>query len=78
MSSLNTHGGAWSNRQGMWPLSEKRIVFTSKKDYVSEKWIENFRKVVRRINGIEDNNENGSSNTLIFSNIEGSTSENDG
>jgi hypothetical protein len=34
MSSLNTHGGAWSNRQGMWPLSDRRLVFTNKKDYI--------------------------------------------
>jgi hypothetical protein len=35
MQSLNTHGGAWSNRQGMWPLSERRLVFSSKKEIVT-------------------------------------------
>jgi hypothetical protein len=35
MQSLNTHGGAWSNRQGMWPLSDRRLIFTSKKDIVT-------------------------------------------
>lgn len=35
MSSLNTHGGAWSNRAGMWPLSERRLILSSKKDIVS-------------------------------------------
>jgi hypothetical protein len=35
MQSLNTHGGAWSNRQGMWPLSEKRLIFSAKKEVVT-------------------------------------------
>jgi hypothetical protein len=42
MPTLNTHGGAWSNRQGMWPLAERRMVFTSKKDIVTQQWLENF------------------------------------
>jgi hypothetical protein len=36
MQSLNTHGGAWSNRQGQWPVSERRLIFSSKKDEVSQ------------------------------------------
>lgn len=36
MSSLNTHNGAWSNRKGTWPLSEKRFIFSSKKEIVTE------------------------------------------
>ena len=42
MSSLNTHNGAWSNRKGMWPLSERRLVFTSKKEFVTTQWMSNF------------------------------------
>ena len=42
MQSLNTHGGAWSNRQGVWPLSERRLIFTCKKDIVSRQWVANF------------------------------------
>jgi hypothetical protein len=38
----------------MWPLSEKRLVFTSKKDYVTDKWVDNIIKVLRRINGISN------------------------
>ena len=35
MQSLNTHGGAWSNRQGQWPISERRLIFSTKKEAVS-------------------------------------------
>lgn len=35
MQSLNTHGGAWSNRAGMWPLSERRLIFSCKKEAVA-------------------------------------------
>lgn len=35
MQSLNTHTGAWSNRQGMWPLSERKLVFACKKEIVT-------------------------------------------
>lgn len=36
MQSLNTHGGAWSNRAGQWPLSERRLIFTCKKEIVTQ------------------------------------------
>ena len=30
MSTLNTHGGAWSNRKEMWILEEKRLLFATR------------------------------------------------
>lgn len=36
MHTLNTGIGAWSNRQGTWPLSERRMIFASKKEIISE------------------------------------------
>jgi hypothetical protein len=36
MASLNTHGGAWSNRQGQWPISERRMIFACKKEVVTQ------------------------------------------
>ena len=50
MPSLNTHGGAWSNRQGMWPLAERRLVFTSKKEIVTQQWLENFNLLLNQLN----------------------------
>ena len=35
MSTLNTHSGAWSNRQGMWPLSDRKMIFAAKKEIVT-------------------------------------------
>jgi hypothetical protein len=67
MSSLNTHGGAWTNRSGMWPLSEKRLVFTSKKDYVTDKWIDNIIKLLRKINRISNDEPNASTNDILLS-----------
>lgn len=36
MATLNTHSGAWSNRQGQWPISERRMIFASKKEIVTQ------------------------------------------
>ena len=43
MHSLNTHSGAWSNRAGMWPLSDRRLVFTTRKPEVAEEWLHRLR-----------------------------------
>jgi hypothetical protein len=51
MSSLNTHGGAWSNRAGVWPLSERRLILSSKKDIVSQQWIDSFNQLLQTMNG---------------------------
>ena len=51
MQSLNTHSGAWSNRQGMWPLSERKLVFACKKEIVTQQWLDNFAVVFKDVNG---------------------------
>lgn len=43
MPTLNTHSGAWSNRAGMWPLSDRRLVFTTRKEEVAEEWLSRMR-----------------------------------
>ena len=53
MQSLNTHTGAWSNRQGMWPLSERKLVFACKKEIVTQQWLDNFAAVFREVNRVE-------------------------
>ena len=53
MHTLNTHGGAWSNRAGMWPVSEKRLIFASKKENVTLQWIDNFQRALALCNGEE-------------------------
>lgn len=62
MQSLNTHGGAWSNRQGTWPLSERRLIFASKKEIVSEQWMENLIKAVTEANYKAEEEDGGSNN----------------
>ena len=47
MQSLNTHQGAWSNRAGLWPLSDRRLIFSSKKEEVTEQWIQNLLVVMK-------------------------------
>lgn len=50
MSTLNTHGGAWSNRQGMWPISERRMIFSCKKEIVTQQWLENLSALLADVN----------------------------
>ena len=45
MKSLNTKQGAWSNRS-LWSLSEKRLVFTSKREEVTKIWIESLEEII--------------------------------
>ena len=44
MASLNTHSGAWSNRAGMWPLSDRRLVFTTRKEEVVTEWLKRLNE----------------------------------
>lgn len=50
MSTLNTHSGAWSNRQGMWPLSDRKMIFAAKKEIVTQQWLDNLIAVVNDVN----------------------------
>lgn len=42
MTTLNTHDGAWSNRVGRWPLGNKRLIFSTKKEELTEEWLQLF------------------------------------
>ena len=48
MRSLNTHQGAWSNRS-LWSLSEKRLVFTSKRESVTQTWMDNLLNLLNEV-----------------------------
>ncbi len=64
MASLNTHGGAWSNRQGQWPLNERKMIFSCKKEIVTQQWLDNLRAVVMDSNGNGDFQEGSQDNIL--------------
>jgi len=40
MQSLNTHNGAWTNREEMWTLEDKRLLFATKTDASTTEWME--------------------------------------
>jgi hypothetical protein len=40
MSTLNTHNGAWTNREEMWTIEDKKMLFTTKSDQSTSEWIE--------------------------------------
>lgn len=38
MNTLNTHQGAWTNREEMWILEDRRLLFATKTDLASSEW----------------------------------------
>ena len=40
MQTLNTHNGAWTNREEMWILEDRRLLFSTKSDAATNEWIE--------------------------------------
>lgn len=40
MASLNTHYGAWTNREEMWILEDRRLLFATKTDIATQEWAE--------------------------------------
>ena len=40
MATLNTHNGAWSNREEMWVLEDRRLLFATKTDIATQEWTE--------------------------------------
>jgi hypothetical protein len=40
MTSLNTHYGAWTNREEMWILEDRRLLFATKTDMATAEWVE--------------------------------------
>jgi len=52
MSTLNTHNGAWTNREEMWVLEDRRLLFATKTDGATQEWVEVIDQLV---NGNADN-----------------------
>jgi hypothetical protein len=46
MESVNTHGGAWTNREEMWIIEDRRLLFATKNDGASNEWIEVLDQVI--------------------------------
>lgn len=40
MSTLNTHNGAWTNREEKWTIEDKKMLFTTKSDQATSEWID--------------------------------------
>lgn len=40
MNSLNTHYGAWTNREEMWILEDRRLLFATKTDMATAEWVD--------------------------------------
>ncbi len=40
MNTLNTHQGAWSNREEMWIITDRRLLFATKSTTATGEWVE--------------------------------------
>lgn len=40
MATLNTHNGAWTNREEMWVFEDRRLLFATKTDGATAEWVE--------------------------------------
>ncbi|CDW91526.1 UNKNOWN [Stylonychia lemnae] len=47
MNTLNTHYGAWTNREEMWILEDRRLLFATKTDYTSDEWAQCISSVCK-------------------------------
>lgn len=46
MDTLNTKQGAWTNREEMWILEDRRLLFSTKTDLTSGEWVEVLDQLV--------------------------------
>ena len=46
MLTLNTHNGAWTNREETWIMEDKRMLFATKTDVATTEWVEVFDQLV--------------------------------
>ena len=46
MSTLNTRNGAWTNRDEMWILEDRRLLFATKTDIATQEWTEVLDQLV--------------------------------
>jgi hypothetical protein len=46
MDTLNTKQGAWTNREEMWILEDRRLLFATKTDIASGEWVEVLDQLV--------------------------------
>lgn len=40
METLNTHNGAWTNREEKWIITDRRLLFATKSFTASSEWVE--------------------------------------
>jgi len=40
MTTLNTHNGSWTNREEVWILEDRRLLFATLSDAATEEWVE--------------------------------------
>jgi hypothetical protein len=40
MATLNTHNGAWTNREEMWIFEDRRLLFATKTENATAEWVE--------------------------------------
>lgn len=48
MESLNTHLGAWTNREEVWVIEERRLLFSTMSTESTNKWIEVLEALVTK------------------------------
>ena len=46
METLNTHSGAWTNREEVWVIEERRLLFSTLNVESTNKWIEVLEALV--------------------------------
>lgn len=46
MNTLNTQNGAWTNREEMWVLEDRRLLFSTKTDEATDEWVDVFTQLI--------------------------------
>lgn len=46
MNTLNTKDGAWTNREEMWILKDRRLLFATKTDLATGEWVEVLSQLI--------------------------------
>ena len=49
MESLNTHQGAWTNREEMWILEDRRLLFATKTDIATTEWVKVLEELIQEV-----------------------------
>lgn len=46
MNTLNTKEGAWTNREEMWILKDRLLLFATKTDLATGEWVEVLNQLI--------------------------------